>query len=63
MHCKAIDRTLELEYASGYIFVSINGYTMLTIDQVERFKKQLDDAHIAAIELRGILNRYFGLGE
>ena len=39
MHCKSIDGTLELEYARGYIFVSINGYTMLTIDQVEKFKK------------------------
>lgn len=61
MSCKKKGDAPKIACMSGKLFIDTEEELILSVEEVEAFKKQLDAACASATELQGIIKQYFGI--
>ena len=61
MSCKEKGTVLPISCMAGKIFIDIDNAFLLSTEEIEGFKKKLDFAYTAAVELEKIIKQYFGI--
>lgn len=59
MSCKPKGDGIPLTFMAGIIVLSVPAISVLPIYELQDFKRQLENAEKAAVELQGILKEYF----
>lgn len=61
MSCKKKGDAPAITCMSGKMFIDTEVELLLSVEEIEAFKKQLDAACASAVELQGIIEQYFGI--
>lgn len=61
MSCKKKGEAPAIACMSGKMFIDTEVELILSVEEVESFKKQLDAAYASATQLQGIIKQYFGI--
>lgn len=59
--CREKEDVLPLEFLNGKFYVDLFNGPVLYAEDIPDFKKQLEIAYTAAIELQDIVKQYFGI--